>query len=239
MASGRFVCDLDVVCVEPLPDAGFSSPTWGHMFASCKSRMHRGGQQMHWRHWQAHYLREPGDALHIQTPWAFPAGSPVLSEWLSWFQEQISAKSSMETYCAPLDKMKPLVAKWGLRQAVVDPIRFSPIPYWTLTSSLSNLSSDHWDVNDMKNRTVAVNNYWQSRRLVQCKSSWDVGSHSRVLPKSAWPVVSNLAQTRAQEPVLKRRKLDAGLLGCACLRVLNDGQCARMCQFRGCSSRLG
>ena len=67
-------------------------------------------------HWLLNYLKEPSDKLYLASPFAFPAGSPVLKEWVASFAGLFALGPTCK-YDSPLIALAALVHKHGLDEA--------------------------------------------------------------------------------------------------------------------------
>ena len=132
------------------------------------------------------YLRTQGDCLRIAPPFRCPAGSPVVQELRKRLRAVLFDKQIPLSFTNSLDLCSAVVEELGLsRFAIVDPIVFCPIPFWTDSLCLQNAPATTKtmlqampSLAEVLTQSLGVNAFW-----------WSItenGSHSRVEPGSLW-----------------------------------------------------
>ena len=128
---GSWIGDLDALWIRPCRTCPSRS---GHIFASMSSRWHTiRGVAGDIKHWRQHFVRTPDERLHLSNaPAAFPAQSPVLTQYLLEMRALFSKSSDLSTlnYSAVVLILLKGIRASGLALDVVDPLVFHPIPHF-------------------------------------------------------------------------------------------------------------
>ena len=128
---GSWVGDLDGIWIRPCQVCPSKS---GHIFASMCSRWSTiRGIAGDTRYWKAHFVRMPDERVHLcNSPAAFPAGSPVLTESLLEMRALLARSSDLSklNYSANVMILLERIRASGLALDVVDPAVFHPIPHF-------------------------------------------------------------------------------------------------------------
>ena len=115
------------------------------------------------KHWELNFLAEPQDYLYLATPFAFPAGSPILATALESMKAEILPMP-------PPKKGKDIRAMriwadsfecWGCAVAFARSDVCSPISY-LCRSSCRATSESVADAEKIIKTSLCVNKFWQS-----------------------------------------------------------------------------
>ena len=191
LATGGWVVDGDCVWLRrPEQPSLLDTQTVGHFFGSlpCWPGSLRKSKADLTVHWMVEYLKSPGDALYLATPWAFPAASPLLRSFISELDKTVGEcglpfgggyNHSMET-------MQRLIRLHGLEGAIQGDDICSGIPPHKSKASLDADKVHLFDIPGIQKTAVCLNNFWQSTKGVPAAELLLQGASSRVEPGSAW-----------------------------------------------------
>ena len=90
----------------------------------------------------------------------------MLSAAVESVHDALAAAQGKLPYEALMNLVIKQVTAWGLELAVNNAVVFSPVPYYAWDKPLQRSSQKNkiWGFNKVKEKSVAVNNWWQSSR---------------------------------------------------------------------------
>ncbi len=210
---GGWLIDGDTIWLRSAPVLSVACPPrLGHWFASqqaCKSlRGHdRAGIDKHWRR---HYLKEPGDFLHIAFPMACPAMSPVVQSWLAAMEKLLYVDSKGKDYYMFMTALQDSVRDHGMERAVAPPDAASPV-HLLQARHAGHGKKRHLFDTEVVFRAMCINNIWQSTRgCAEGTAAHEVGDQ-RADVDSIWQLVSEAWKSATPGP---RRRL-RGKVACS------------------------
>ena len=185
-AGGWFV-DGDTVWFRKAPYLSAAvPPCLGHYFASLQA--HRKTPQGYTvegkrLHWNANYLKEPGDFAFIASPCAFSARSEVLRRWVCKMEAALFGTRLPTAMMHPMQYesffrfLQEVVREEGMIAAIRDTTDASPIPA-TMGSNACLASKSHlFDLAALPH-ALCANNYAQTSKfdaaacVVEAGSAW-------------------------------------------------------------------
>ncbi len=203
---GGWLIDGDTIWLRSVPTLSVACPPrLGHWFASqhaCKSlRGHdKAGIDKHWRR---HYLREPGDFLHIALPMACPAMSPVLQRWLAAMEEVLYVVPKND-YTMFMRALQNAVRDHGMERAVAPPGAASPVQRAHAKYAGDSKRRHLFDA-EVVRRAMCINNLWQSTQ--DCAQGAPVHElcDQPADADSLWQLVSDTWKSVAPSPCRRLR----------------------------------
>ncbi len=164
---GGWVVDCDTVWLRRAPALDVQNvDNLGHFFASMDADASVRGRTASEDavHWELHYLKQPQDRLHLATPFAFPAQSPVAGAWLRWAAAVLRAATPVPDNNCGMSRMRLLVTAWGLEAAIAPSSTCSPIPPHLSPRCVLRKNTHLFDKSRVA-EAMCVNNFCQASRL--------------------------------------------------------------------------
>ena len=181
---GGWFVDGDTVWFRKAPVLSAAvTPCLGHFFGSLQAhkKSPRGFtiDQIR-RHWNAHYLKVPGDFAYIASPCAFPARSVVLRSWVAKMESCLYGSvhvrglhpKSYEIFFALLHQA---VREEGMVAAIRDFSAVSPIPATMGSSSMLAAKAHLFDLAALP-LALCANNYGQTSKTDHIAREAEPGS---------------------------------------------------------------
>jgi serine/threonine protein kinase len=143
----------------------------------------------------------------LASPFGAPASTPLWPRLLAECEAIVANWTVTSRYNNFMDAATTVVQELGLLDAVLDPNKFSGIPYWTKRSCLKYpRSSKVYDVKSVLDTAWGVNAYWQSARNEdeKVKNANERGSSTNIAEGSDWDIlkkhVENLGKPLTYTP---------------------------------------
>ncbi len=198
-APSALFLDCDTLWFAPPPQPG--PEYFGHVFGSMRaSPFYRGSKETHARHWQLHYLKSPGDMLHLSVPYIFPPSSPVLKSIIEWMDLWVLKAKPARDYNAVMEALRGLITQWGLESSCRDPVIFCPLDAKDCRAAMVSKSLKAHTVEKILSESVCVQALWQSSRMTDDDAGVVArGSFANLADDSFWQQLVAVASSRARQ----------------------------------------
>ena len=184
---GGWLVDGDCFFLRLAPQLPIIAPAYGHFAATLEAPRQMLGKTkaLVVKHWELNFLAEPQDYLYLATPFAFPAGSPILATALERMKAEILPMP-------PPKKGKDIRAMriwadsfecWGCAVAFARSDVCSPISY-LCRSSCRATSESVADAEKIIKTSLCVNNFWQSS--ARSGDPFALAATDLIAPGSIW-----------------------------------------------------
>ena len=191
---GGWFVDVDSLWLQPVLGV-LETGVHGHLFASL--RMRPDGRRNSRPYRYIKYLKEPMDFLSIASPFHLPKGSPLLPSLIRASTELVEAPTHKE-YNSFMRALQTEVQAWGLEGAILEPCKFSPLPYWLgpqVVVKRAECFNGRLEVEwpDLLGQAIGVNAFWMSSRAGQQCEPRPEGKLPVLVSDSLWSSIAKKA----------------------------------------------